>query len=445
MQAKKKLNGRNPRELASPKVSRQQRKMSENVQTRAKQVKELITSTARKQKSGGNFLKKIENYVAATDLDVSFGLVSDDTSAASDAHDVVHEYNTITINKDYNVETDSCTNDTIFSPTFHLSRTIGGEISNRADIPKFIEQADQPLQEPGKENIEVDLLTGHFALDVATDIGGQHISSEVSAVHLSIKDSKLECIDEFNQVQVPADVSMEEEETEEFDDFDPYFFIKNLPDLYSVVPTFRPVLLPKQTRSCPSTTLVLDLDETLVHSTLEPCDDADFTFSVNFNLKDHNVYVRCRPHLRDFMDRVSSLFEIIIFTASQSIYAEKLLNVLDPKRKVFRHRVYRESCVFVDGNYLKDLSILGRDLAHVIIIDNSPQAFGFQVDNGIPIESWFDDCSDNDLLSLLPFLESLVGVEDVRPIIASKFNLRDRIAAAATCPFNSIRGDAFER
>lgn len=67
------------------------------------------------------------------------------------------------------------------------------------------------------------------------------------------------------------------------------------------------------------------------------------------------------------------------------------------------------------------------------------------MDNGIPIESWFDDRSDNDLLSLLPFLESLVGVEDVRPIIASKFNLRDRIAAAATCPFNSIRGDAFER
>lgn len=110
-----------------------------------------------------------------------------------------------------------------------------------------------------------------------------------------------------------------------------------------------------------------------MHSTLEPCDDADFTFSVNFNLKDHTVYVRCRPHLRDFMDRVSSLFEIIIFTASQSIYAEQLLNVLDPKRKVFRHRVYRDSCIFVDGNYLKDLSVLGRDLARVIIIDNSPQ------------------------------------------------------------------------
>lgn len=117
--------------------------------------------------------------------------------------------------------------------------------------------------------------------------------------------------------------------------------------------------------------------ETLVHSTLEPCEDADFTFSVNFNLEDHKVYVRCRPYLKEFMKRVADLFEIIIFTASQSIYAEQLLNVLDPKRKVFRHRVYRESCVFLEGNYLKDLSVLGRDLARVVMIDNSPQVFSF--------------------------------------------------------------------
>lgn len=79
-------------------------------------------------------------------------------------------------------------------------------------------------------------------------------------MYLSVRNPKLECIDEYNQENLSADVCVEDEEIEEFDDFDPYLFIKNLPDLYSVVPTFRPVLLPKQTRSCPSTTLVLDLD-----------------------------------------------------------------------------------------------------------------------------------------------------------------------------------------
>lgn len=75
-----------------------------------------------------------------------------------------------------------------------------------------------------------------------------------------MKNSNLECIDESNQDPMSADVRQEDEDAEEYDDFDPYFFIKNLPDLSSVVPTFRPLLLPKQTRSCPSTTLVLDLD-----------------------------------------------------------------------------------------------------------------------------------------------------------------------------------------
>ena len=58
------------------------------------------------------------------------------------------------------------------------------------------------------------------------------------------------------------------------------------------------------------------------------------------------------------------------------------------------------------------------------------QAFGFQVDNGIPIESWFDDRTDSELLLLLPFLESLVGAQDVRPLIAKKYNLREKIATA---------------
>uniref|UniRef100_A0A7S0RHZ6 FCP1 homology domain-containing protein n=1 Tax=Pyramimonas obovata TaxID=1411642 RepID=A0A7S0RHZ6_9CHLO len=230
------------------------------------------------------------------------------------------------------------------------------------------------------------------------------------------------------ECETPDDSGEEELEDDEEEEFDPYLFIKRLPPLDQVVDFPRAVLLPPKTRRAPRMTLVLDLDETLVHSTLEDFNKADFTFPVHFNNQEHMVNVRRRPGLDRFMRRVAEKFEVIVFTASQRVYAEQLLNILDPERQLIRHRIFRDSCVFVDGNYLKDLTVLGRDLRHTIIVDNSPQAFGFQVDNGIPIESWFDDSEDIELLELLPFLETLVNVDDVRPHIAQQFGLRERIA-----------------
>ncbi|CAA6661304.1 unnamed protein product [Spirodela intermedia] len=209
---------------------------------------------------------------------------------------------------------------------------------------------------------------------------------------------------------------------EDLSSFDPQLFLNNLPDVSEAVSSIWAMLLPKETRKRKTVTLVLDLDETLVHSTLEHCADADFTFPVFFNMKEHTVYVRRRPYLHEFLERVAQMFKIVIFTASQSIYAEQLLDMLDPDKRIISQRVYRESCIFSDGSYTKDLTILGVDLAKVVIIDNSPQVFRLQVNNGIPIESWFDDPSDCALISLLPFLETLVDVDDVRPIISERFN-----------------------
>ncbi|XP_052203332.1 uncharacterized protein LOC127808767 [Diospyros lotus] len=219
--------------------------------------------------------------------------------------------------------------------------------------------------------------------------------------------------------------------------FDPHMFIRNLPDLPDVAANFPPTNLLKETHKTRSVTLVLDLDETLVHSTLEHCDDADFTFPVFFNMREHTVYVKQRPHLRTFLEKVAEMFEVVVFTASQSIYAAKLLDILDPDGKLISHRAYRESCIFSDGTYTKDLTVLGVDLAKVAIIDNCPQVFRLQVNNGIPIKSWFDDPSDSALISLLPFLETLVDADDVRPIIARRFG-RAKICfgSAANCSNN---------
>lgn len=236
-----------------------------------------------------------------------------------------------------------------------------------------------------------------------------------------------------------AALAAEEAEAEaaanqEYEEFNPYLFIKLLPPYQAVCPRPVNVVLPKRLRHAPPISLVLDLDETLVHCSVEPIPDPDLTFHVSFNGTNYDVYVRKRPYLDRFLQWIAGRFEVTIFTASQQVYAERLLNLLDPEGKYINYRLFRDSCLQVDGNYLKDLNVLGRDLSKAVLVDNSPHAFGYQLDNGIPIESWFDDRADTELLKLMRFLETLQGQHDVRSVVREKFKLHRLVEEAVIPP-----------
>jgi hypothetical protein len=106
----------------------------------------------------------------------------------------------------------------------------------------------------------------------------------------------------------------------------------------------------------------------------------------------------------------------MVFTASLSKYANPLLNMMDPSG-IISARYFREKCVFSRGTLVKDLSKLGRSLKSLILIDNSPTSYSLQPDNALPIPTWINDPNDSELAKLIPVLEILATLSDVRPHI----------------------------
>lgn len=168
-------------------------------------------------------------------------------------------------------------------------------------------------------------------------------------------------------------------------------------------------------------TLILDLDETLVHSAFYPFQKkSDIILKINIDGKNHIIHVLKRPNLDYFLDKISELFNIIIFTASLQQYAEPLINILDKENKF--KRMFRQNCEHKNGKYIKDLNQIGQNYKDIIIVDNNPNSYLNNQENGIPIITWYDNFNDNELVKLIPVLEYLSKVNDVRPFITAIVN-----------------------
>jgi Dullard-like phosphatase family protein len=151
-------------------------------------------------------------------------------------------------------------------------------------------------------------------------------------------------------------------------------------------------------------TLVLDLDETLIHSVVDPVSNETTTHQ--------------RPGLSHFLQQVSTMFEVVVFTAGLQEYASPIIDRLDPQGLI-QHRLYRQHVRCIRGTHLiKDLARLNRPLARVVMVDNSAESFLLQPLNAIPIEPYLGEAQDTRLFELLPLLQALASAPDVRELLA---------------------------
>lgn len=157
-------------------------------------------------------------------------------------------------------------------------------------------------------------------------------------------------------------------------------------------------------------TLCLDLDECLVHAEREEPDRFDYEIDVQVRgLGNFKIFFTKRPGLDKFLKYVSENFELALFTASMEEYAKAVLEKIDPDGLI-PHVLARKQCTFHEEEYyVKDLSRLGRPIRDVMLLDDNPNAYLFQPENAIPINSWYDDGKDTDLQDVLGILELIAG------------------------------------
>ena len=188
--------------------------------------------------------------------------------------------------------------------------------------------------------------------------------------------------------------------------------------------------------------LVIDLDETLIHTSFQKIPNPDFKILLDaIKPRKHSdteklqespvqnkveAYIRIRPGVNEFLSQLSKSYDLYVYSASSKQYLNSIIKNID-KNNIIKKCYCREDCIiYVENtdedldkpnnkyNYVKDLKKINKDLRNIVFVDNNIMSFKLQEKNGIPIKSWYDDNDDMELYKLIPILKNLAGFYDVR-------------------------------
>ena len=189
--------------------------------------------------------------------------------------------------------------------------------------------------------------------------------------------------------------------------------------------------------------LVIDLDETLIHTSFKKIPNPDFQIQLDSTIyskkKSENnsieelsiqkiveAYIRIRPGVNEFLSQLSKYYDLYVYSASSKNYLNNIMKHLD-KNNIIKKCYCRDDCIiYVENsekdfdkpnnkyNYVKDLKKINKDLRNIVFVDNNIMSFKLQEKNGIPIKSFYDDVDDIELFKLIPILKNLSGFYDVR-------------------------------
>ena len=190
---------------------------------------------------------------------------------------------------------------------------------------------------------------------------------------------------------------------------------------------------PKKKNAIKKRIALFDLDETLVHCTGDiKLKKEKYQHAIEIKLPGKQavqVGINLRPYWKQTLNLIKKHYHIVIYTASHQAYADSVLDFMDPKKKYFKYRLYRNNCSLIDVEgakfYVKDLDILNEyyDLKDIVIIDNSVLSFAFHLHNGIPIVPYYDEDKDGSLYVVGLYLLHIFPENDLREANKTQINL----------------------